>query len=68
MDDTKRIAIIENKIKDPNKSDRGPNLRIRYQLDNHLGSSLLEIDEEEHELSYEEYYPYGGTAYLAGES
>jgi len=66
MDDTKRIAIIEKKIKDINSIDSGPTLRIRYQLDNHLGFSLLEIDENKKEISYEEFYPYGGTAYMAG--
>jgi len=68
MDDTERIAIIEKKIKDTNNIDSGSTLRIRYQLDNHLGSSLLEIDENRKEISYEEYYPYGGTAYVAGEN
>jgi RHS repeat-associated protein len=68
MDDTKRIALIETKTKDTNSIDSGPTLRIRYQFDNHLGSSLLEIDENKKEISYEEYYPYGGTAYMAGES
>jgi len=68
MDDKKRIALIENKIEDANNIDQGPKIRVRYQMDNHLGSSLLEVDENAKEISYEEYYPYGGTAYMAGEN
>lgn len=42
--------------------------QIRYQLENHLGSSVLELDHEAKLITYEEYYPYGGTALLAGAS
>jgi len=34
----------------------------RYQLDDHLGSAMLELDATGRLLSAEEYYPYGGTA------
>jgi len=68
MDDQKRIALIEKKIEDMNHVDDGPDLRIRYQLENHQGSSMLELDENANEISYEQYYPYGGTAYMAGEN
>ncbi len=39
---------------------------IRYQFDNHLGSSSLELNEDGNIISYEEYYPYGSTSYQAG--
>lgn len=39
-----------------------PNNSIRYSLDNHLGSSILELDEQARLITAEEYYPYGGTA------
>ncbi|MCG1041752.1 RHS repeat-associated core domain-containing protein [Mycetohabitans sp. B8] len=39
--------------------------QIRYSLDNHLGSSMMELDQEASLLTYEEYYPYGGTAVWA---
>jgi RHS repeat-associated protein len=68
MDDKRRIALIETKTKDNSDPGSVPEVRVRYQLDNHLGSSLLEVDEDAREISYEEYYPYGGTAYLAGKN
>jgi hypothetical protein len=37
----------------------------RYQLDNHLGSAYLELDDAGRVISYEEYHPYGTTAYHA---
>jgi RHS repeat-associated protein len=38
---------------------------IRYKLHNHLGSSSLELDDMAKVISYEEYHPYGTTAYQA---
>jgi len=43
-----------------------PAPQIHYTLDNHLGSCLLELDERGFPISYEEYYPYGGTTIRAG--
>lgn len=68
MDDKNRIALIELE-KDPANGNMLPNgKRIRYQLSNHLGSAVMEVDDTPNAkiISYEEYYPYGGTAYLAG--
>ena len=42
--------------------------KLRYQLDNHLGSVSLEVDDDAQVISYEEYFPYGGTALIAGKS
>jgi RHS repeat-associated protein len=36
---------------------------IRYQYSDHLGSATLETDENAAVISYEEYHPYGTTAY-----
>ena len=36
---------------------------VRYQLGNHLGSASLELDEKGALISYEEYHPYGTTAF-----
>ncbi len=44
------------------KPDEIENDTIRYSMDDHLGSSLLELDREGNKLTYEEYYPFGGTA------
>ena len=40
---------------------------VRYQLHNHLGSASLELDgtSDAKVISYEEYHPYGTTAYQA---
>ncbi|MFW5436845.1 RHS repeat-associated core domain-containing protein [Paenibacillus apiarius] len=38
------------------------NDQYRYSLNDHLGSSLLEVDRQGQIISKEEFYPYGGTA------
>src|SRR5207342_2254614 len=38
---------------------------IRYQFGNHLGSAILELDDQAQIISYEEYFPYGSTSYQA---
>ncbi len=45
-----------------------PNDQLRGSLDNQLGSSLLELDQQADILTLEEYYPYGGTAVWSGKS
>ena len=42
--------------------------QVRYQLENHLGSASLEVDTAGLIISYEEYNPYGGTSFIAGNS
>ena len=46
-------------------SDNGPARLARYQFGNHLDSALLELDGAAGVVSYEEYFPYGGTSYQA---
>jgi RHS repeat-associated protein len=41
---------------------------IRYQYANHLGSAVLETDDNGNPISYEEYHPYGTTAYRSAKS
>ncbi|MBV7576876.1 hypothetical protein KW846_29595, partial [Pseudomonas sp. PDM32] len=38
----------------------------RYCFDDHLGSSAFEVDAQAKTVSQEVYYPFGGTAWLAG--
>jgi RHS repeat-associated protein len=64
MDDKQRIALVETKTI-TNPDDESPMQLIRYQLGNHLGSASLELDDGGSVISYEEYYPYGSTAYQA---
>lgn len=46
-------------------TDAGPAQLTRYQFGNHLDSALLELDGSAAVISYEEYFPYGGTSYQA---
>ncbi len=65
MDDQRRIALVES------WEENGRQMtRLRYQLADHLASSVLEVTEAPSAdlISLEEYYPYGGTAYVAGAS
>ncbi|MBX3255088.1 MAG: hypothetical protein KF862_13175 [Chitinophagaceae bacterium] len=62
MDDRQRIAMVETRTAGDDGS--APQL-IRYQYNNHLGSACLELDENAKIISYEEYHPYGTTAYQA---
>jgi RHS repeat-associated protein len=65
MDDKQRIALVETRTlgNEPLRPQT-----IRYQLRNHLGSAVLEVDEQAQVITYEEYHPYGTTAYCAGRS
>ncbi len=45
--------------------DPAPPQLQRYQYTNHLGSAILELDDKALIISYEEYFPYGSTAYQA---
>ncbi len=62
LDDKQRIAMVETRTVG---EDEGPELLIRFQLTNHLGSAGLELDATAEIISYEEYYPYGSTSYQA---
>ncbi|MGL6247174.1 RHS repeat domain-containing protein [Pseudomonas sp.] len=42
--------------------------QLRYSLDDHLGSSLMELDQNARLISHESYYPFGGTAWLTAAS
>ena len=59
----KRVATV---IRNIQGNPSGPELQIRYQLNNHLGSSSLELNEKAEIISYETYFPYGGSAFIAG--
>ena len=68
-DGTNRIALLHRWTAD-NASWETDNInqpKTHYQFSNHLGSVSLELDsDEEHVISYEEYFPFGGTAFIAG--
>lgn len=65
MDKQHRFVMIETR----NYVDDGTEKHlVRYQLHNHLGSASLELDATTQVISYEEYHPYGTTAYQAKNS
>lgn len=41
--------------------------KYRYQLTNALGSAAVEVDGDANVISYEEFFPYGGTSVIAGD-
>jgi RHS repeat-associated protein len=59
-DSDRLICLIETTV--------GSGRVDRYQLGNHLGSAILEVDDNAAVLTYEEYYPYGSTSYQTGTS
>jgi RHS repeat-associated protein len=64
FDVDRRVALIETRTVG---EDHGPARLARFQYDNHLGSTVLELDEQARIISYEEFYPYGATSYRLAE-
>ncbi|MET9385993.1 SpvB/TcaC N-terminal domain-containing protein [Streptomyces sp. NPDC002928] len=62
LDGSERIALVERRTQG---QDDGAERLIRHQVANHLGSAVLELDDQARVITREEYYPYGGTAYQA---
>src|SRR5262249_17343198 len=65
MEDQRRIAMVDTRINPTTVVANDPIQLVRYQAGNHLGSIGLELDDTAAIISYEEYYPYGGTSYQA---
>lgn len=65
LDDRHRIALIETLLVENGSPVAAPVPLTRYQLGDALDSAALELDEAAQVISYEEYYPYGSTAYQA---
>ncbi|MEB3359019.1 MAG: SpvB/TcaC N-terminal domain-containing protein [Synechococcales bacterium] len=66
-DGQSRVASLHRWTQRP-ESRNIPARQTRYQLGNHQSSATLELDGEGQILTYEEYFPYGGTAIVAGRS
>jgi RHS repeat-associated protein len=69
-DGANRIALLHRWSVDAQarETDDPTATRFHYQLQDHLGSSVIEVDEHGALISYEEYFPFGGTAFIAGPS
>lgn len=42
--------------------------QLRYTLNDHLGSCVMELDQQARLISHEGYYPFGATAWLSADS
>lgn len=67
MDDKQRVALVETRTHLVGVDPAPPQL-VRFQLGNHLGSAALELDDKAMVISYEEFHPYGTTAYQSSRS
>jgi hypothetical protein len=64
MDDKRRIAMVETKI--TASATTGP--FWRFQLTNLIDSAVMELDEQGGVISYEEYHPFGSTAFRSSDA
>ena len=65
FDGEQRVLMVENVLLTDNPQNLKVGVLYRYQYSNHLGSVGLEVDEVGSVISYEEYHPYGTTAFGA---
>ena len=68
-DGDRRVAIIDRHTVDTlaHEVDSIGPARVRYHLTTPQGSTSLELDESGNLISYEEYLPHGGSAFIAGD-
>lgn len=66
MDDKQRIALVEMLTVENGRPVNPLTPLVRYQFGNHLGSASVELAEDGALISYEEYHPYGTTAFQTG--
>lgn len=69
-DGTNDLALVYSWDKDTAavETDDISQKKIHYQLGNHMGSASLELDENGQIITYEEYFPFGGSSFMAGKS
>ncbi|MDM4766662.1 SpvB/TcaC N-terminal domain-containing protein [Pelomonas sp. SE-A7] len=65
MDGTQRVAMLETLTRDDGDAVSSPTPRWRYQLNDHLGSGCIELDETAKLISFEEFHAFGTTAVAA---
>jgi insecticidal toxin complex protein TccC len=65
MDNQACVAVWRYYIENGERATSLDQNQQRYQLLDHLNSSLLEVDSQGQIITYEEYYPFGGTALMA---
>ncbi len=62
LDEQQRLLMVDQ----VRTGAAGASTLYRYTLSDHLGSSTVELDENSRIISFEEYHPYGTTAYQSG--
>lgn len=67
-DDAGRVVMVETLTIDGGTVVSSPANVARYQYGNHLGTVALELDDSAAIISYEEFHPYGTSAYRAVDS
>jgi RHS repeat-associated protein len=68
MDDKRRVAMVETKTVDTAAGPFTVTPRYRFQLDDHIWSARFECDDTGLVISYEEFHPYGTSAYRSARS
>ena len=66
LDGQRRIALVETQTVADGAVLPAPAAVIRYQFGNHLGSAALELDVLARVISYEEFHPFGTSAFQVG--
>ncbi len=68
-DEQGRVALIYRWTRDDlgHETDDLTRARVHYILGNAQGSAVVELDEAGGLIACEEYFPYGGTAFIAGD-
>lgn len=64
-----QIAVLHRWRADGNarETDDIAQPRFHYRVENHLGTAVLELDAAGGVIGYEELFPFGGTAFIAGD-
>lgn len=68
MDDKTCVAIIHHTTTNTRQPSEVGTYQYRFQMDNNLGSVSMEVDNKAQLITYEEYFPYGGTSIITGKS
>ncbi|MEZ5936521.1 MAG: SpvB/TcaC N-terminal domain-containing protein [Alphaproteobacteria bacterium] len=68
MDDQRRIAMIEMLTHDNGAAVAAPSSATRFQLADQVESVSIELNDQGQVITYEIFYPYGGTAFHAARS
>jgi RHS repeat-associated protein len=67
-DHARRFALIETKTLDTSIPNLTPTPKLRFQCPNAIDTACLETDEAGAILSYEEFYPFGGSSFREGDA